>query len=658
MTSKTFVSGTVLDSAWLNDVNNATYAGSSVFLQQGTGAIPTTTQAALRQSVFAEHFGFSTTATAAANATYITAAIASGAKLLEIKTPGNYSLDNTSPIILNVDDMDFRLAAGVNILPTVNTKTVFQITASNVTFEGGIITGDGTVNITGSTVGRPISFIEVYGGAAPTSQQNVKIKKVRMVNPNNAGILFYKSVGGTALENKISSNYTGVWVQGVWGICAYSSAYLFYRDNQIDGLVEGITAGADPGYSFNDFAGTTDFNTRVVSILGNKITNFRDHGIYFSNQCLLTSVEHNVVTTDVVGSADAIKLTGSCNIVGNTTVSRRAAINGRSMYNSVIASNNFTTTITSTGVSANDSIIYLEGYSGLAQNVDNITITGNLLKATGKIGSGIYVYGAQQVAGFGTTVGAQNLVTNLLISNNVFSGGIGGDPLDGFPSGIKIFNDLNSVAASSLYGKNISITDNNMQLDPACSFGILLSGIGTANFDGVNVHYNTIAGTNICAILIGAKNSLVTNNTIRPNVASIWMKESDQTNTPCGNNYFGKALGESSKLTNLCILGTELSDYLPVKRFYNGNMIADLSLDPTNLYSNLILFPTASRNITIPSTTSKIPLGYIIQIHNLASAGGSNLVFSLSAGGATVTILPNTHKSFMAISGNTFVEIW
>lgn len=75
MTSKTFVSGTVIDSAWLNDVNNNTYGptapvgtlrgdlaaptGASLvtFGQSGTGAVPLSVQTVLRESVNIEHYG-------------------------------------------------------------------------------------------------------------------------------------------------------------------------------------------------------------------------------------------------------------------------------------------------------------------------------------------------------------------------------------------------------------------------------------------------------------------------------------------------------------------------------------------------------------------------------------------------------------------------
>ena len=57
MTSKTFVSGTTIDSAWLNDVNDATYEGTAVYTPAGTGAVATTIQNKLQESVSVKDFG-------------------------------------------------------------------------------------------------------------------------------------------------------------------------------------------------------------------------------------------------------------------------------------------------------------------------------------------------------------------------------------------------------------------------------------------------------------------------------------------------------------------------------------------------------------------------------------------------------------------------
>ena len=60
MTSTVFSSGTVIESPWLNDVNTKTYADTSntvAYTPAGTGAVTTTVQAKLRQSIDATDYG-------------------------------------------------------------------------------------------------------------------------------------------------------------------------------------------------------------------------------------------------------------------------------------------------------------------------------------------------------------------------------------------------------------------------------------------------------------------------------------------------------------------------------------------------------------------------------------------------------------------------
>ncbi len=59
MTSTTFVDlvGPPVNAAWLNDVNGATYNGTAVYTPAGTGAVATTVQSKLRESVSVKDFG-------------------------------------------------------------------------------------------------------------------------------------------------------------------------------------------------------------------------------------------------------------------------------------------------------------------------------------------------------------------------------------------------------------------------------------------------------------------------------------------------------------------------------------------------------------------------------------------------------------------------
>ena len=60
MTSTVFTPGTTIESSWLNDVNTKTYNDTSAtvaYLPAGTGAVATTVQTKLRESVSVLDFG-------------------------------------------------------------------------------------------------------------------------------------------------------------------------------------------------------------------------------------------------------------------------------------------------------------------------------------------------------------------------------------------------------------------------------------------------------------------------------------------------------------------------------------------------------------------------------------------------------------------------
>jgi len=57
MTSTVFTTGTVIESPWLNDVNNVVYNAALPYTPAGTGAVITTVQAKLRETVSVKDFG-------------------------------------------------------------------------------------------------------------------------------------------------------------------------------------------------------------------------------------------------------------------------------------------------------------------------------------------------------------------------------------------------------------------------------------------------------------------------------------------------------------------------------------------------------------------------------------------------------------------------
>jgi len=113
MTSTVFTSGTVIESPWLNDVNTAVYttvpaaasssalaasSGSSLvgFIQSGSGAVATTVQAKLRESVSVLDFGADPTGVADSTSAF-TAAIATGAAIINMPA-GTFKISSTLTI--------------------------------------------------------------------------------------------------------------------------------------------------------------------------------------------------------------------------------------------------------------------------------------------------------------------------------------------------------------------------------------------------------------------------------------------------------------------------------------------------------------------------------------------------------------------------------
>ena len=132
MTSTTFVPGTVITSPWLNDVNKAVYiaigdgsavpstaadvrtnlavetqtanraafsasSGSSLvgYLPSGTGAVATTVQSKLRESVSVLDFGASTAETGTNNKIYFDAAWAASNPKAVLVPAGTYAITGT-----------------------------------------------------------------------------------------------------------------------------------------------------------------------------------------------------------------------------------------------------------------------------------------------------------------------------------------------------------------------------------------------------------------------------------------------------------------------------------------------------------------------------------------------------------------------------------
>lgn len=621
--------------------------------------------------VRAEWFGFSSSATAANNKTYLDKAIATGSTNICIVTPGDYALDNTSPVTLSTNKLYFWVGPGVNIVPSVNTATVFRITGARITYDGGTITGDGTYNITGSVAGRPIAFIEVTDDAGEDGTQdlgyaqNVTVKNVTMVNPNNCGIAFHRTVGGKALNNKLKSGYNDVWVQGIFGIDVYSSAQILIDGNTIDGFIQGVCGGGTSTYTFNDYAGTTaNANTRDIVVTNNHIPNFRDHGVYFSSYTNRINVINNSMVTTYASSGEAIKLCWIGNVVANNmTVSVKGGFVGRALRDTIITGNRFYISGTATALVPIRGIVIAgetdAAYDVVGNHPENIKITNNLIESSGSIGHGIYIYALKK-----TSDGSQNLIKNLTITGNTITG-VASCTDEAYRSPIFLYQEEHDTPASSVYGENVIITGNKL-ISSSCLYGIAMSLLNSlAGFDNVIITDNIIKGVDDggSVMYLQIKNSIVRDNTYQ--AKSGWVpgtiygiREVVNTHTPCSNNYFGKLNYLAADINSgLFHLASETSMYEPLEATYSASLAGDASLSAATPYKKMIFNPTANRAITLSAAASaNFPIGYSVQVHNIS--GANNLTFELVSGGGTVTITPQTHKTFYCTGSNTFIDAY
>jgi hypothetical protein len=212
MTSKTFTQGTVIDSAWLNDVNTKTYSdpvpvalaafsGSSLvgYTPAGTGAVATTVQAKLRESVSVLDFGADSTGVVDAT-TAFTNALATGRNVYA--PAGTYKL---------------------NALPLLSNQSIF---------------GDGM---------RRTLFIPAVGAtsvllvdATSITKQNVTLKDLCIRNPNNVTGCYGIWFKGTNVSNiNDQHNLTNVEIGPVgWG----GTSYKFAKGIYVTGRLISLTA--------------------------------------------------------------------------------------------------------------------------------------------------------------------------------------------------------------------------------------------------------------------------------------------------------------------------------------------------------------------------------------------------------------------------------
>jgi hypothetical protein len=140
MSSINFQSGTIIPASWLNDVNNAVYNGTSAanvtYQPAGTGAVATTVQAKLRQTVSVMDFGATGDGTTDDTAAVRAAILASSGKSLYFPS-GTYKI-TSSQTFSNINNSSFigdRFASVIAVASVIDAWS-FDTTCTDLTFDG------------------------------------------------------------------------------------------------------------------------------------------------------------------------------------------------------------------------------------------------------------------------------------------------------------------------------------------------------------------------------------------------------------------------------------------------------------------------------------------------------------------------------------------
>jgi hypothetical protein len=235
MTSTTFVSGTTIESPWLNDVNDLTYnktfpdgsvvlsalPGSVVdstlvgYTPAGTGTVGTTVQAKLRESVSVKDFGADPTGVADST-TAFTSAIAAASEVF-IPT-GTYLISSTLTI---QNKSGFRLR-GSNMATELkwvgaNDGVMMKLTQSRfTTLENFYLNGN-------SIAGTNLLIDDPVGGTYSTTVGDYR--KIRMGNNRPAGTLPALDIG--------TSTSTQIDVQTFYDCTIENSTKLFRMQSAV-----------------------------------------------------------------------------------------------------------------------------------------------------------------------------------------------------------------------------------------------------------------------------------------------------------------------------------------------------------------------------------------------------------------------------------------
>src|SRR3990167_4295772 len=488
MTSKTFVSGTTIDSDWLNDVNDATYAadtapvgsfreslessaGASLvgYLPAGTGAVATDVQSKLRESVSVLDYG------------------AVGDGVTDDSAAFQYAFNES--LFVKLPALPFYLDSPVT--PQGN-STIIGTRGSSVLLKDGNTNGFDLTGLTGVTI-KGIKFScksltgtlgGINGKAAIylSNSAQCTIEDNLFFNIYNTGIRLYDSS-----SNKISNNYFGDWY--TTGTSNDDTANIFLMGASSYNLIDGnkcLGANAGSGVAIHDYylVGKQPIGNIVTN---NRIDNKKAYGIllyttltgsptgYDCQSIISGNVVSNIYGSYVAGNSGAgIYLQGAGGtICTNNTV-----------YNTCISTTTFGT-LAMAGITA--SITDEVDTAPIIVSNNNVHVfRGPGIWATSSLEHGIHVQGntvkaEDTTTAFDTGIRMTACSNSNIIGNTVYHKGAG--------SGIYVDN-------ISVTSQRLNVSSNQIRTTNAASVGLVFDRTTSGSMEDVVISGNTIQSAN------------------------------------------------------------------------------------------------------------------------------------------------------------------
>jgi hypothetical protein len=386
----------------------AASTGSSLvgFVQAGAGAVATTVQAKLRETVSVKDFGASSSATAAANLAAFKLAVAAvqvDGSLLVPSDASFYSIDTTGGLSTAIEiDKRMQIVFEGDVKANFGTQQanppyIFSVTADNVTFTGGggKIIGDGTINDVNA------GNETVFPGLIRVSGDNFTMSGCIIDTPPKVGVLLNDCTGAKILGNTFTGGPT----------VADDTAYFAIRGNQ----------GSGHNISNNLFTPDASGGMYVNTIFFNNTSN----SVIDSNVCIrpyeklvyIVGDRNTVSNNQVIGNPNTIpgktvkgtltsvyRFDGDFNIcVGNYSDFCAAGATCLNSKGNLISGNTFLR-------NGQIGIVVFEsaGYTG---SISKTTIANNIMSFDSTMGFTAGVGGIQIIA-------SQTAATDILVTGN------------------------------------------------------------------------------------------------------------------------------------------------------------------------------------------------------------------------------------------------